>query len=600
MASYEAAVFADDEVVLGHVVRADSATLSIALGDPNQPESARRSVAAAKLGSIVRINAPRSVAFGVVSGLSREPSPTEVGSFHGGAVEVELIGEAERSSDGEIGPFHRGVTAHPTLGAAATRATRRDLVNIYDIDEEHAVAVGRVFQDPSIPAKIRINELLAKHFAVLGTTGTGKSCTVALLMHAILSECPNAHLLLIDPHAEYATAFRGKADVIAHHDLRIPYWALCYEELVEILFPDRKEFGDQIEVLADLIRQAKAMFAAQSAAASPNATASYRRRASDVSQFSEDTPVPYRLSDVVKLVDDRLGALDHQNDIVLYRRLRNRIDTRVRDERYAFVFGAAAAKTTLAEVFSRFFRLPVAGKPVAILELAGLPSEVLSVVVCIVSRLAFEFGLRSGGTVPLTLICEEAHNYIPADRERGFTPARRALGRIAKEGRKYGVSLGVVTQRPAELDPTILSQCSTLVAMRLTNDRDQEIVASAVADNASGLVGLLSALVSGEGIVFGDGFAIPMRLRFDLLEPDDRPSSSSAEFAKRWRDDDLGRDLAAEVANRIVRNEFPPVLTMEAAPGIDATDTGGPLFGGRRAGDVAAEGGDRRSNGRHR
>ena len=181
------------------------------------------------------------------------------------------------------------MTAHPTLGAAASRASRRDLVNIFDIDEDNAVPVGRVYQDPSIQAKIRVNELLAKHFAVLGTTGSGKSCTVALLLHAILTECPNAHLLLIDPHAEYAAAFRGKAEIISHDTLRIPYWALSYEELVEILFPDRKDFGPQIEVLADLVRQAKAMFAAAQGAQD---TSAYRRRASDVAHFSRTRRFP--------------------------------------------------------------------------------------------------------------------------------------------------------------------------------------------------------------------------------------------------------------------------------------------------------------------
>lgn len=593
MRAYQAEGPADIEEALGRVIRADCATVSIALGDPSDPESARLAAAAAKLGAIVRINAPGSVAFGVISSLQRDRANIEGDPMGGGVVEVSLMGEAERSSCGAIGRFKRGVTIYPTLGAAATRARRRDLVNIFRIDEANAMSVGGVFQDATIPAQVRVNELLAKHFAVLGATGAGKSCTVALLAHAILKQCPNAHMLLLDPHAEYAAAFGDQAEVIGHRDLRIPYWALCFDELVEVLFPNRRDLGDQIEALADLVRQAKAMYNAPSGR---DGAAQPRRRVADVAQFSEDAPVPYRLADLIRLIDERIGSLEHQSDLILYRRLRNRIDVRVRDERYAFVFGAAAAKTTLADMLSRLFRVPVKGKPLAILELAGLPSEVLGVVVCVVSRLAFEFGLRAGGSVPITLICEEAHNYLPADSDTGFAPARRALGRIAKEGRKYGVSLGIVTQRPAELDATVLSQCNTIIAMRLTNDRDQAIVQSAVSDTAAGLVPLLSALVSGEAVVFGDGFALPMRMRFDELDAAKRPASASADFAMRWRLDDADADLAAEVAHRFARNEFAPVILDADQPVAAAEpEEGKPMFGSKRGASANGVKHDRRA-----
>ncbi len=151
------------------------------------------------------------------------------------------------------------------------------------------------------------------------------------------------------------------------------------------------------------------------------------------------------------------------------------------DPRYAFMFeNANVGGDTMAEILTNLFRLDPKGQPITVMQLAGLPTEAVDAAVCVVARMAFDFGLWSDGAMPLLFVCEEAHRYAPADRSVGFAPTRRALMRIAKEGRKYGVYLGLVTQRPGELDPTIISQCSTLFAMRLANDRDQALLRSAV------------------------------------------------------------------------------------------------------------------------
>src|SRR5690606_20742244 len=173
------------------------------------------------------------------------------------------------------------------------------------------------------------------------------------------------------------------------------------------------------------------------------------------------------------------------------------------------------------------FRLPTAGKPITVMQLAGFPAEVLDSVVSVVCRMAFEFGMWSDGAAPILVACEEAHRYAPADRNLGFGPTRKALSRIAKEGRKYGVFLGVVTQRPADLDATILSQCSTVFAMRMANERDQAIVRSAVPDAGSSLVGFLASLGVREAVAFGDGVALPTRLRFGDLPEAFLPRSQS-------------------------------------------------------------------------
>ena len=181
------------------------------------------------------------------------------------------------------------------------------------------------------------------------------------------------------------------------------------------------------------------------------------------------------------------------------------------------MFGSLTVYDGMAQILGRMFRVPVNSKPITILELTGLPTEIVNVVVSVLCRMTFDFALWSEGQVPVTLVCEEAHRYVPANPNFGFEPCKRAIAKIAKEGRKYGASLCIVTQRPAEIDPTILSQCNTVFALRMSNDRDQEIVKSAIADTGSGLLEFLSALGQREAIAFGDGVTLPVRIKFDEL-----------------------------------------------------------------------------------
>jgi DNA helicase HerA-like ATPase len=199
------------------------------------------------------------------------------------------------------------------------------------------------------------------------------------------------------------------------------------------------------------------------------------------------------------------------------------------------MFGSLTVNDDMVQVLGRLFRVPVNGKPITILELTGLPTEIVNVVVAVLCRMTFDFALWSEGKIPVTLVCEEAHRYVPANPSMGFEPCKRAIARIAKEGRKYGASLCIVTQRPAEIDPTILSQCNTVFALRMSNDRDQQIVTSAISDTGSGLLEFLSALGQREAIAFGDGVSLPVRIRFDELPQHAMPRSSTARFSERWQ-----------------------------------------------------------------
>jgi hypothetical protein len=296
------------------------------------------------------------------------------------------------------------------------------------------------------------------------------------------------------------------------------------------------------------------------------------------SGFSVDTPVPYRLLDVISLIDERMGKLENRSSRLTYHKLLQRIDAVRNDPRYAFMFeNANVGGDTMAEVLSHLFRLPAMGKPMTVMQLAGLPAEVVDSVVSVLCRMAFDLGLWSDGALRLLFVCEEAHRYASADRTLGFGPTRKAVSRIAKEGRKYGVFLGLVTQRPAELDATIISQCSTLFTMRLANDRDQALLRSAVSDAAANLLSFVPSLGTREVLAFGEGVALPTRLRFKELPSFQLPRSEATlgtvastegqdlkfieSVLDRWRGATTSRDQAP---NNPMMQERPLPKTVES------------------------------------
>ncbi|HEX2840221.1 ATP-binding protein [Hyphomicrobium sp.] len=483
-----------------------------------------------EMGTLLAIDTGQATVLAIVSALS-VPVPAHGTEQEIRIAELGLVGELTKNDDGKPLTFHRGTTTYPTLGDRVRFATKYELQLTYTACDQDTVRIGSIRQDSSIPAMIRVDELLGKHFAILGTTGTGKSCSTALILRAILERNPNAHIVLLDPHNEYATAFGERAEVISPRTLQLPLWLLNFEEAVEVLVGDAERKAE-IEILQDIIPLAKARYSAGRAQDSQK----IRKSGLDGSRFTVDTPVPYRISDLTNLIDERMGKLENRRDLAPYRQLKTRIETFSQDGRYAFMFGSVTVYDGMTQVLSRIFRVPVNGKPITILELTGLPPEVVNVVVSVLCRMAFDFALWGEGKIPVTVVCEEAHRYVPLNPEMGFEPCKRAIAKIAKEGRKYGASLCIVTQRPAEIDPTILSQCNTVFALRMSNDRDQAIVASAVTDTGTGLIEFLPALGAREAIAFGDGVPIPVRIKFDEMPAHALPRSTTARFSEKWQE----------------------------------------------------------------
>ena len=500
------------------------------------------------VGKFMGMVAGKALIIGLLTDIGEQAVPTSAGPpTYRKIAHLDLIGEI-RAEDSGAAHFQRGVTDYPNIGDGALLLNEAELRLVYGAADADHVHVGDLQQNSDIAVHIDIDQLISRHFAIVGATGVGKSSGVAIILQKILEARPTLRIFLVDPHNEYGRCFGDKAQVLNPRNLRLPFWLFNFEETVDAFFGGRPGVDEEVEILSEVIPMAKAAYLQYRA---NNERSLTKRRDPRDAGFTADTPVPYRIEDLIGLLDDRMGKLENRNSRVVYHKLISRIQTFRNHPRYAFMFeNANIGGDTMAEILGHLFRLPPEGKPMTIMQLAGFPAEVVDSVVSVLCRMAFDFGLWSDGVAPLLFVCEEAHRYAPADKQIGFGPTRRALSRIAKEGRKYGVFLGLITQRPAEIDPTIVSQCSTLFVMRLSNDRDQELIRSAVPDAAINLLSFIPSLGIREVFTFGPGVALPTRMRFQELAPELRPSSEASGSTYSDVGTGMSRDLIVSVVER--------------------------------------------------
>jgi DNA helicase HerA-like ATPase len=499
------------------------------------------------VGKFLGIRTQQALVIGVLTRISVETDAS--GAPHGDHAtgQLDLLGEV-RTDESNRARFDRGVKEYPTIGDTADLIGHRELEIVFGGSGPDTIDIGHLQQDRSIGAYVKIDDMVRKHFALFGTTGVGKSSGVALILQQILEARPHLRVFLIDLHNEYGRCFGNRAQILTPKNLKLPFWLFNFEETIDVFFRGRPGVEEEIEILSELIPIAKGNVSHSRGATD---RPSIRKIASHSTGYTLDTPVPYRLDDLIGLIDERMGKLENRSAWSKYHRLLTRIETARNDPRYSFMFeNANIGGDTMVEVLSQLFRLPANGKPMTIMQLAGFPAEVIDCVVSVVCRMAFEFGLWSDGASPLLIACEEAHRYAPADRTIGFGPTRKAISRIAKEGRKYGIYLGLMTQRPADLDATIISQCSTVFAMRMASDRDQDIVRAAVSDAAGSLLGFLPSLGAREVFAFGEGVPVPTRLRFKELPPELIPRSDAVGRSPKESDLAMDTDFLAAVVER--------------------------------------------------
>ncbi len=451
---------------------------------------------------------------------------------------IDFLGEGdEERLTGKIYNFRRGVTRYPFPDAQVFPASSDDMRQLYAADDRAIIEIGTVYPTSDIRGALYIDAMLGKHFALLGSTGTGKSTAAALILHRICELAPQGHIVMIDPHGEYSAAFKTNGALYDVTNLAMPYWLMNFEEHCEVFLTTQ---GNERQLDADIL--AKCLLAARA-----------KSRASEgIAKLTVDSPIPYLLSDLTNIIQAEMGKLDKAGENAPYMRLKTKIDEIKADPRYTFMFSGMMVADTMADFLGRIFRLPGDGKPISIIDVSGVPSDITSVVVAVLSRMVFDYAIwsRNEPQRPILLVCEEAHRYVPAERDAHKSSVGKILGRIAKEGRKYGISLGLITQRPSDLAEGVLSQCGTIIAMRLNNDRDQAFVKAAMPEGARGFLDTIPALRNRECIICGEGVSIPIRVAIDDLEEFKRPASSDPLFSELWQQTGGEEEIVGRVVKR--------------------------------------------------
>jgi hypothetical protein len=452
--------------------------------------------------------------------------------------QIDFLGEGEEEKlTGRIFNFRRGVTRYPVPGTPLFAMTSADLKQVYAADSRPHIEIGTVYPTADTRGALYVDALLGKHFALLGSTGTGKSTAAALILHRICDMMPDGHIVMIDPHGEYSTAFSENGALFDVGNLAMPYWLMNFEEHCEVfLTSSGADRQTDAEILAKCLLSARMK----------------SKAAINASRVTVDTPIPYMLSDLVANIQNEMGKLDKATSSAPFLRIKGKIEEMKADPRYTFMFSGMLVGDNMVDFIARIFRMPAEGKPISIIDVSGVPSDITSTVVAVLSRMVFDFAIwsRKDKITPVLLVCEEAHRYIPSDRVLEHSAVRNVLSRIAKEGRKYGVSLGLITQRPSDLSEGVLSQCGTIIAMRLNNDRDQAHVRSAMPEGARGFLDSIPALRNRECIICGEGVSIPIRVAFDDLAEARRPASDDPLFSSLWCERGGEMEMVSRVVSR--------------------------------------------------
>jgi DNA helicase HerA-like ATPase len=483
-----------------------------------------------KLGSYVVIHTGESLVVGSLAAVrSYELEKTSSLLPPKRTMDIQLIGTVRD------GKFERGVSSFPLLGNPVYLATPEDLKAIFATYQEgnfspgtmSVAGAGRLYADP--------NKLFSKHVAIFGSTGSGKSCSTASILQKV-QQFQNCHIILMDLHGEYEPAFAEQGNIIKITELELPYWLMNFDELVET-FVDENESSahNQMMVLKEAVLDSK------------------RGKNLPLKDYlTIDTPVFFDFLEV----SARMRSLDTERTLSgregpfygQFTRFLVRLESKLTDRRYEFLFRPKKYRSsdTFGELLTKLFGLDT-GKHVTILDLSRVPFDVINVLVSLLGRVIFDFNLWNTARVdfPVLVVFEEAHTYLSTSGRS--VAARKTVERIAKEGRKYGVSCMIVSQRPSEISETITAQCNNFIAMRLLNPHDQNYVRKMVPDALASLIDTLPTLQQGEAFFIGDAVAIPSRAMIDMPSP--TPASADVKFFEKWQKGEKATDVADVVNN---------------------------------------------------
>lgn len=537
--------------LVGHVVDVQGSVFSAELADASQGQVPAvtlgdEDILVGRLGSYVRIEQGTVKLLAMIARMTeREKLPAE------GAGGAEVVGEttAQRTVQlipiGSLAPdgsFERGVAIYPTTGAEVHAVASIEVDAMFRRFREKNFDIGTVSTNPSIRVHLDPSPMFGRHCAILGQTGSGKSWTVASILQKAVATMPRAHIILLDLHGEYRQAFpSGIARIVDATLLEMPYWLMTFQELCDLLI-DRTEFSahNQLAVFRDAV----------------NVLRTEEGNKLGLSRTTLDTPVFFDLSKLRDAVDQANGLVkSHTGNMVKgpltgsFDNFLLRLDSRLGDSRYDFLLRpkVRTGSASLESLLRDFVGLGAQKAAITVIDLSPVPFDVRPTVTAQIGRLAFEFNYWNPqyAEFPILLVCEEAHAYITRDSDTKYEGARKSMERIAKEGRKYGVGLTVVSQRPHELSETVLSQCGTFLCLRITNPGDQDYVRRLVPEAEQDLVNILAGLRRGEALVLGEATPLPTRVQIDVPNP--KPKSDDVDFHRYWIEGPEDLDVAAVV-----------------------------------------------------
>lgn len=439
----------------------------------------------------------------------------------------ELNKEMQAQVIGSVanGQFQKGVATFPTLGTDVYMTDEEGVATIFASFAQYGFAIGDIAGFPGERQYIDPNRFFGKHIAVLGSSGSGKSTTVASILQKV-QMFENTHVIILDIHNEYSSAFREYGNLINITELEMPYWFMNFEEMREMFVDDNDPSSQsQIMMLKDLVLNAKKA-----------------RNQELQSIITVDSPVFYDLNEVrakfqffdTERVTTSSGVREGPF-FGQFTRFLVRLDSKMTDLRYGFMFKPKKFKDSnaLKDILSKLLGFENK-KQITVIDLSGVPFDIVNTIVALLARTVFDFNFwnKQKSDFPILMLFEEAHNYLPQIPTPQNRAARKIVERIAKEGRKYGVVCMIVSQRPAELSETILSQCNNFVILRLTNPTDQAFVKKLVPDSFSGMFDMLPSMRQGEALFVGDATALPSRVQLDFPQPP--PNSSDILFYDKW------------------------------------------------------------------
>ncbi len=506
-----------------------------------------------QFGSIIRIHYGRTIIYGYVSRLrmkseyEREKGLVVSSNLSARVIEADLFGEGEwiQESGKWRLKFERGVSTFPLPQQKVYLTPKGELRYVYGEGGKAAIEIGEYVGSGGTPAYADMNELIGKHTALLGSTGAGKSGATAAILHAILKRGAdmkytdwNPRIIILDPHNEYSNAFSDCMRLSTDEGtLNLPYWLFTLQETISLLI-GKTEF---VATSQSNIIKSSLLTARQEGAANLNI---------DKDSIVVDSPIPYTLKRLKEIIEadkpPQASKQDSHNSIL------QKLDVLQRDSRYQFMMKEWDGQSDgFANVISQLLGK---GPSLRIVDLLGVPNEVAGAASSVIARTLFMLKVWQTADEreksPLLFVCEEAHRYVPNKGEAQYEAAQDAIRRLAKEGRKYGIGLMIISQRPSEIEDTVLSQCNSWIVLRIANDKDREHVRSILPDSLAGLTKVLSGLRRREAVFVGQATLLPSRILITKLEDSQLPKSHDIDFDKGWQNTPVTDAVLSQIGKR--------------------------------------------------